>query len=349
MRDGYARKIEGRSSFARLGLTVHCTGDFINPVWDGFMPLRLTNHGTLPIRIAPFFPICQLMIVPLASPPERTYGDEELRSKYVNDDGGPSRWWRDGRIRELQERLAGIPVEEAVQREIAKLLRFEGPTILWRLTRFLGRRKGIEHASETLDRFAFWANVRRFFDLALIGLPGGAVRRNARRVSGHGQDHRGHAPVVAHRVDRERATRVDQLRTPGRRLPRAARAARAGTLAGRGCIMSQRTVRAAEASETPQTVPMPGLYRHFKGGEYELLSVARHSEAGQLLVVYRAVSAPDETWVRPLEMFTETVPRPGGCAPRFEPMPHDGASVLRQAVDPLLRVTTAARRLLPLM
>ena len=114
MPNGCAGKIEGRSSFARLGLSIHCTGDFINPGWDGFMPLQLTNHGTLPIKIAPFFPICQLMVIRLSGTPDRTYGNETPRSKYINDDGGPSLWWRDGRIKELQERLAGVAIAAAI-------------------------------------------------------------------------------------------------------------------------------------------------------------------------------------------------------------------------------------------
>jgi len=50
---------------------------------------------------------------------------------------------------------------------------------------------------------------------------------------------------------------------------------------------------------------MPGLYRHFKGGEYELLNVARHSETQELLAVYGSVEDRETIWVRPLEMFTE--------------------------------------------
>jgi hypothetical protein len=74
-----------------------------------------------------------------------------------------------------------------------------------------------------------------------------------------------------------------------------------------------------EASQLPQTVPEPGRYRHFKGGEYELLFVARHSETEEWLVVYRSIEDPGKTWVRPLEMFSGVVERPEGTFPRFEP------------------------------
>lgn len=88
--DEFAGKIEGRSSYARIGLAIHCTGDFINPGWHGFMPLQLFNASPFPIRILPYLPICQLMLISLSSRPDRTYGDDELASKYINDDGGPS-------------------------------------------------------------------------------------------------------------------------------------------------------------------------------------------------------------------------------------------------------------------
>jgi hypothetical protein len=79
------------------------------------------------------------------------------------------------------------------------------------------------------------------------------------------------------------------------------------------------SVSAREAYQLPQTVPEPGRYRHFKGGEYELLVVARHSETEEWLVVYRSVEDPGKTWVRPLEMFSGVVERPEGTFPRFAP------------------------------
>ncbi|MBR4700941.1 MAG: DUF1653 domain-containing protein [Oscillospiraceae bacterium] len=60
-----------------------------------------------------------------------------------------------------------------------------------------------------------------------------------------------------------------------------------------------------------------GLYRHFKGNYYEVLGVARHSETGEELVVYRPLYGERGLWVRPLAMFTETVERDGKLMPRF--------------------------------
>ncbi len=61
----------------------------------------------------------------------------------------------------------------------------------------------------------------------------------------------------------------------------------------------------------------PGKYRHFKGGEYELIGLAKHSETLEPMVVYRALYGEGGLWVRPAEMWTETVERDGYRGPRF--------------------------------
>lgn len=62
----------------------------------------------------------------------------------------------------------------------------------------------------------------------------------------------------------------------------------------------------------------PGRYRHFKGGEYEVLAVAKHSETHDPMVVYRPLYNDSGWWVRPLAMFVETVIHDGREMPRFE-------------------------------
>ncbi len=69
------------------------------------------------------------------------------------------------------------------------------------------------------------------------------------------------------------------------------------------------------------TPPSPGRYRHFKGQLYEVLDCARHSETGEVLVVYRALYGDRGLWVRPLAMFVETVEHQGRRQPRFEHLP----------------------------
>ncbi len=61
----------------------------------------------------------------------------------------------------------------------------------------------------------------------------------------------------------------------------------------------------------------PGRYRHFKGGEYQVLGMARHSETGEDMVVYRALYGEGGVWVRPAAMWNETVERDGVTFVRF--------------------------------
>lgn len=61
-----------------------------------------------------------------------------------------------------------------------------------------------------------------------------------------------------------------------------------------------------------------GKYRHFKGGEYELLFIAKHSETLEPMVVYRALYGEGGLWVRPASMWTERVCREGYEGPRFQ-------------------------------
>ena len=61
----------------------------------------------------------------------------------------------------------------------------------------------------------------------------------------------------------------------------------------------------------------PGRYRHYKGREYEVLGVARHSETEEEYVVYRALFGDGGLWIRPPAMFLETVIVDGHPCPRF--------------------------------
>ncbi|MDV7210365.1 DUF1653 domain-containing protein [Azotobacter beijerinckii] len=61
----------------------------------------------------------------------------------------------------------------------------------------------------------------------------------------------------------------------------------------------------------------PGLYRHYKGAEYRVLGVARHSETEEELVVYQALYGDFGLWVRPLAMFAGSIEVDGRQMPRF--------------------------------
>ena len=62
----------------------------------------------------------------------------------------------------------------------------------------------------------------------------------------------------------------------------------------------------------------PGRYRHFKGNEYEVVGLAKHSETLEDMVVYRALYGEFGLWVRPAAMWNETVDRDGYHGPRFQ-------------------------------
>ena len=61
-----------------------------------------------------------------------------------------------------------------------------------------------------------------------------------------------------------------------------------------------------------------GIYRHFKGNEYEVLSIAKHSETLEPMVVYKALYGDGGVWVRPLSMWNEEITRDGKTFKRFE-------------------------------
>lgn len=71
--------------------------------------------------------------------------------------------------------------------------------------------------------------------------------------------------------------------------------------------------------ELPALPALPlGRYRHYKGGEYEVLGVVRHSESLEPMVLYRPLYNATGHWVRPLAMFLETVEHAGIIQPRFK-------------------------------
>ncbi len=61
----------------------------------------------------------------------------------------------------------------------------------------------------------------------------------------------------------------------------------------------------------------PGVYRHFKGNDYRLIAVARHSETEEPMVVYQALYGEGGLWVRPASMWNEIIERDGVKMTRF--------------------------------
>ena len=61
----------------------------------------------------------------------------------------------------------------------------------------------------------------------------------------------------------------------------------------------------------------PGIYKHYKGNEYYVMGVGKHSETEEDMVIYQALYGDRSWWVRPLTMFTENVEVNGETVPRF--------------------------------
>ena len=75
-----------------------------------------------------------------------------------------------------------------------------------------------------------------------------------------------------------------------------------------------------------------GVYRHFNGNLYQLLDVARHSETGENMVIYRALYGERGLWVRPAAMWDEVIERDGRQYRRFTYVADDEATA-RKLLD----------------
>ena len=72
------------------------------------------------------------------------------------------------------------------------------------------------------------------------------------------------------------------------------------------------------SNDLPALPSLPlGRYRHYKGSEYEVLGVVRHSESLEPMVLYRPLLGEAGLWVRPFAMFVESVEQNGARQPRF--------------------------------
>ncbi|MFQ5966084.1 MAG: dCTP deaminase [Acidimicrobiia bacterium] len=90
--DDIVARLEGKSSLGRLGLLIHSTAGFVDPGWDGYLTLELSNVATLPIAIYPGMRIGQVSFYELTEAAEHPYGTGEVGSKYQGQRGPtPSR------------------------------------------------------------------------------------------------------------------------------------------------------------------------------------------------------------------------------------------------------------------
>lgn len=94
--DDVVARLEGKSSLGRLGLLIHSTAGFVDPGFDGYLTLELSNVATLPIAIYPGMKIGQISFYQMTTPADHPYGSPEAGSKYQGQRGPtPSRIHRD--------------------------------------------------------------------------------------------------------------------------------------------------------------------------------------------------------------------------------------------------------------
>src|SRR6187431_1607620 len=80
--DDLVARLEGKSSLGRLGLLIHSTAGYVDPGWDGYLTLELSNVANLPIALYYGMKIGQISFFKMSSAVERPYGSPELGSKY---------------------------------------------------------------------------------------------------------------------------------------------------------------------------------------------------------------------------------------------------------------------------
>ncbi|MFB6265730.1 MAG: dCTP deaminase, partial [Candidatus Nanohaloarchaea archaeon] len=84
--DDLVARVEGRSSYGRLGIVVHATAGFVDPGFEGQITLEMQNLGNAPVRVYPEDRICQVVFETMTSEAETPYG-EKKNAKYQGQKG----------------------------------------------------------------------------------------------------------------------------------------------------------------------------------------------------------------------------------------------------------------------
>ena len=147
--DDLVARLEGKSSLGRLGLLIHSTAGYVDPGWDGYLTLELSNVANLPITLYPGMKIGQISFFRLTSPAETPYG--AAGNKYQGQRGPtPSRFYRDfGLSRPRAQSVTsapGIGPTPICTAIIAACVRFVTPSLRkiaarWALTVFSDRNR----------------------------------------------------------------------------------------------------------------------------------------------------------------------------------------------------------------
>src|SRR5688572_20361314 len=94
--DDLVARLEGKSSLGRLGLLIHSTAGYVDPGWDGYLTLELSNVANLPITIYPGMKIGQISFFRLTTAADTPYGSERAGSKYQGQRGPtPSKFFEE--------------------------------------------------------------------------------------------------------------------------------------------------------------------------------------------------------------------------------------------------------------
>ncbi|MCH8800389.1 MAG: dCTP deaminase [Chloroflexi bacterium] len=160
--DNLAGRIMTRSSYSRLGLSTDCTCDLLNPGWEGHVPLELINNSPNTIVLKPYLPLSQIMLMPLSGEVDSNYGSSSYKSKYLQDDGGPSYWWRDSLVQKLHTKLAGVDVSNEVIDGLTESIEGIDDQALFRLERLLDD-ESFTNAPDVLERFRAQEKKRQQF------------------------------------------------------------------------------------------------------------------------------------------------------------------------------------------
>jgi dCTP deaminase len=79
-------RVEGRSSYGRLGIIVHATAGFVDPGFEGDITLEIQNLGNAPVKLYPEDRVCQIVFETMTSEAEKPYGDKR-DNKYMGQTG----------------------------------------------------------------------------------------------------------------------------------------------------------------------------------------------------------------------------------------------------------------------
>lgn len=146
-------QLTGRSSLGRLGVSVVAPSGFINPGWQGHMPLMLINHAPYSIRLYAGLGVVQVYFSELSLPPSNPYGPS-TSAKYVDDDGGPSKYWLDWSLKLLRQRVDAKTGGAAQTEHLARVSAALDEATRRRFTQALDKYGAVSDTSDFIEYFA---------------------------------------------------------------------------------------------------------------------------------------------------------------------------------------------------